>query len=452
MFIKKYYFFAKCLCLVSLLSPLLIFAEPAVSAQTLIEKRKAGIDLDGRLTKFFDVVKDLQNQGRFDGEVLVARDGQILFNLQSEDIASSDATNGPQFMIGSISKQFFAVALLKALYESSPYEMEEQKIADVKSKLHLPISQFLPHDSTIWEGNMPTWAQKVSLHHLLTHTSGIGNYSDTDDFGSSNFIDSEKLWFETYRAPKEILNLISQEPLLFSPGSQFSYCNTGYVLIAEVIEAVTSVPASIYIQQELFDPIGLSSTASPVEGRWDELRLDPKLSRLVAPFKYDLTGEQLDLYPLLYCEDISVAKGAGSIISTSADLLKWNQSLHKDKSVLPNELYKLLVTANMDDYGYGIGVESTDIGMVLDHRGKIGSYTTLLLYMPEHDLSIILLSNICYDFDKIEDEYKAVAESLRDIIPNEEERNETALKMILEKYPDTRGFERVSEELQKVWS
>lgn len=444
--LKKLYFYSSYLWLAFFLSTLVISAEPSVSTE-IVES----VDLEVKIDQFLDFVKDLQKQGLLDGEILVAHDGQILLNLPSENSPSFDTSKGPQFMIGSVSKQFFAVALLKSLYESSSCTIEDQKIADVKRKLQLPISQFLPEESPIWDGSMPSWTQEVSLHHLLTHTSGIPNYTDSERYEYSNLLDVKKHWFESYRSTDEIIKLVLTEPLLFSPGSKYSYCNTGYVIIADVIEAITSVSASQYVQQALFDPIGLSSTVSPVKGRWDELKLDPKLSRLVPPLKYDPRGNQSTLYPLLHCEDISVAKGAGSIISTSADLFKWNQSLHKEKSVLPKGLYNLLVTENMEEYGYGIGIENNYGGVLLGHSGDIGSYRTLLLYMPEQDLSIVVLSNICYDFDKIEDEFKGLMEDLSNTIADEKECTQVAIKMILEKYPTTRGFEMVAEKFEKLF-
>lgn len=435
----------------SFICPMLVSAESTAQAEALIEEKIALIDFNVRLAGFLDSVKNLQEKGLLDGEVLVALNGQTLLNLQSESIISPNASNRPQFMIGSVSKQFFAVALLKALYDFSSCETEELKIEDVKKKLRFPISKFLPEESAIWGGNMPAWTHEISFHHLLTHTSGIPNYTAAEGFGHSNPTHLEKRWYESYRSTTEIIRLISTEPLLFPPGSDYSYCNTGYVIIAEAIEAITSLPASQYLQEALFDLIGLSSTINPIQGQWNVLRREQKLSRLVEPFNYDPRGDQSDLYPLLHCEDISVAKGGGSIISTSVDLLKWNQSLHKDQSILPKELYRLLITANMDDYGYGIGIEKNATGILLGHDGSIGSYRTLLLYMPEHDLSIIVLSSICRDFDKLEDEFKEIDEALKDSISNEKKRNEAALKIILEKYPSTRGFEMIAENVGKLF-
>jgi CubicO group peptidase (beta-lactamase class C family) len=438
--------------MVSFLSSMAVSAESAVSIETGLDQQIVSGDLDSRLIEFVEFVKDLHKKDLLDGEVLIVRDGQTLLNLRSGDIFAADTSNDPQFMIGSVSKQFFAVALLKALYDWSICETEELKVSDVKNKLHEPISYFLPADSVIWDGNMPSWAREVSLHHLLTHTSGVPNYTESKEFSNPIASDRNQRWYESYRSTSEIVALISKEALLFSPGSEYSYSNTGYVIIAEVIESITSLPASQYLQEALFDRIGLSSTASPVKGQWDALKQDLKFSGLVAPFKYDPRWDQLELYPLAHCEDISVAKGGGSIVSTSADLLKWNQSLHRDQSVLPKELYELLITPNMDDYGYGIGIEKNNTGILLGHSGGIGSYRTLLLYMPEQDLSIVILSSICSDFDKIEAEIKEINESLKDSIPDEKQRNEAAFKVILEKYPNTRGFEVIAENIGKIFS
>jgi CubicO group peptidase (beta-lactamase class C family) len=438
--------------LASFLFSIVISAESAVSIKTSFDGQNSPIEFDSRLTGFMDFVKNLHKQGLLEGEVLIARGDQNILNLRSDGISPFDNSQDPQFMIGSVSKQFFAVALLKALYDSSSFETEELKISDVKKKLHAPISQFLPADSVIWSGNMPLWADEISLHHLLTHTSGVPNYTAAKEFSNFNPDDKNQLWYESYHSTSEIIALISKEKLLFAPGSEFSYSNTGYVIIAEAIESITSLPASQYLQETLFDRIGLSSTANPDQGRWDVLKDQPKFSGLAAPYKYDPRGDGLELYPLVHCEDISVAKGGGSIISTSADLLKWNQSLHKDQSVLPKELYNMLVTSNLDDYGYGIGIENNDTGVLLGHNGGIGSYRTLLLYMPESDLSIVILSNICSDFEKIEDEFYELYESLKDSIPDEKQRNEATFKIILEKYPNRKGFEIIAENISKLFS
>lgn len=356
---------------------------------------KTGADVAVRLERLIVSLKELHRQGLLDGEVLIAKGDQVLLRMQSNDIASNLTREEPQFMIGSLTKQFFATALLKALYDSSKCLTEKTKIADVKKKLRQPLSHFLPRDSTIWNGKMPTWAHKVTLHHLLSHTSGIPNYTDYEDY-FSNQDDSEKLFLELFHSNGEILQIVSKDPLQFTPGSEFSYSNTNYIIIAEVLETITKTSTSTYLQQALFDPLELSSTSNPSKGKWEDLKLQGMYSRLVPQWE---SNPQLS--SPLHSEDISAAQGSGSIISTAPDLLKWNLSLHKEQSILPESLYQLLTQENLNGYAYGIGIHKTPLGIAFEHLGKIGTYRTILQYLPDHDLSVIVLSHVNTEGDEM---------------------------------------------------
>lgn len=443
-FLKKYIFLI--LLILTILSPLLmVFAES--NSSLMIEKEK-NIDLfhwEDRFVALFDSLMALHDQALLDGEILITCQDRQLLHLKSESEILEDGTDS-QFMIGSVSKQFFAVALLKALFDASQGDTEEVKIEDVKSKLHLPIAFFLPEESPLWGGKMPFWAQEISLHHLLSHTSGIPNYTEMDEFYRSLPNDPDRSWYESTHSTQDIVQLIVDEPLLFPPGSQFSYSNTGYVILAETIEAITGGPVSEYLQKTLFEPLGLSSTFNADQGKWNHLKIDPTFMRLKSSLTYD-PRDHLHLYPFPNGEDVSVAKGSGSIISTTADLFKWNQCLHRDRLVLPEKLYELFITPNLDQYGYGIGIEKNEMGTLLSHNGRIGAYQTLLLYFPDQDISLVVLSNICSDFEKIESESFAIEESLINSIPDEVKRREVALEMIIEKYPHQRGFELIQEKI-----
>lgn len=125
--------------------------------------------IDVKLAQFIKTIGNLQNENYLDGEILISIGDKIILHEISKDIESFKE---PIFMIGSISKQFFAIALLKALYESSSGNITD-KISAVKEKLHMPLVSHLPETSPIWAGSMPLWAHTISLHQLLTHTSGI---------------------------------------------------------------------------------------------------------------------------------------------------------------------------------------------------------------------------------------------------------------------------------------
>ena len=225
-----------------------------------------------KLRCLLNEITKLHQEGFLDGEFLVARGSDILLNLRSHDVSEiASATRGdPQFMIGSVSKQFFAVTLLKALYEKVAVGGSEvEKSANVKKLLHLPISYFLKENEALWEGNMPDWANRISLHHLLSHTSGLPNFTDCDDFDKDV---SGKKAFEFPSSIQDILKIVSKHPLNFTPGSKYSYSNTGYRLIAEIIRVITGISSSRYITETLFEPLELSSTFNPETGNEIQLR------------------------------------------------------------------------------------------------------------------------------------------------------------------------------------
>lgn len=441
---KKYFYsfsvlFGTCLCLVS---PFLASVDKVSSSP-----RHSNVSADPKLNRFFDALENLQKKGLIDGEVLVAKGNDILLDLQSEDVGGQNHENDPQFMIGSVSKQFFAVALLKSLYDTSLADSDQEKAADVQNKLQQSISHYLPADSAVWNGEMPAWANTVTLHQLLSHTSGIFNYSDSEGFEYNQQLDPGMKFFEYPHHSADIIQLVSRDPLEFTPGTKFSYSNTGYMLIAEVIESVTSMSADEYLKLALFEPNGLLSTSNPTIGRLNELGDTPDFNRLAKEWKFDPLHNPEKVYPPMHSEDVSVAKGAASIMSTAQDLLKWNQALHKDKTVLPESMYQILVTANLDGYAYGIGVQNNELGKVYGHSGVIGAYRSYVMYAPAEDISIIVLSNVSYDWHKANSEIADLASSMASKVRDPEARFEMASQIMMENHPITRGHEAIMQVL-----
>jgi CubicO group peptidase (beta-lactamase class C family) len=438
--VPRFYFLPLLFSLFS--SPILAAPPPAPAyyARPYVQTH-----FDQKLNQLRQALTDLQARGLLDGEVLIARGDTPLLHLKSQDLG---AIENPQFMIGSVSKQFFAVALLKALYdaEANPQLTEEQRVSYVKQKLRTPISHFLPEQAPIWAGHMPRWAHTVTLHQLLTHTSGIPNYFE----GFSGTPEGEKGFFEKEHKKSEILQLIARQPLQFPPGSHFAYSNTGYLLIAEVIEAVTKMPVADTMQQAIFTPSDLKNTHNPDRGSWGDLKKTDDFSQLAPQWEYDPTRRQLNPYPPAHSEDLSIATGAASIISTSSDLLKWNHFLHKEHAGLPNSLYTLLITPHLENYAYGIQVQNFGGELVLGHQGTIGTYNSHLLYFPKRDLTVIVLSHVNYDMTRVEHEFEHLYSELSYSIPNGRERNEVAMATLLSQYPGDRGFIQISEFLRTL--
>lgn len=399
------------------------------------------------LSLCMEELRELEQSNLLDGQVLIAKGDEWIFSAQNEEIAGTKKE--PQFMIASLSKQFFAAAFLKILFESSPELTEEAKIEYVKSQLAQPLSHFLPSDATIWNGHFPQWAETITPHHLLSHTSGLPNYTQTDKYREP--LDSGKRFFELPHSKGEIVDLIIDNPVLFSPGDKYSYCNTGYVLIAELIEVLSGMPAPAYLQQNIFEPLNLTSTFCPEEGIASTLQQHPRLSGLVSQWNYDLTGEFEGLYPLQSNENITNAIGSGSIISSASDLLKWNLALHKDHSILPEPLYELMIKPNIEGYGYGIGVATSSSGTVYRHRGEIDAFRSRLYYIPQQDLSIIVLTNTTFDWQKLLVEKKKILSTFDEAL-KDEEKEKLAAEQLLEKYPDERGFNPIVHIIEKNFS
>ena len=424
--------------LISLVTASLLFFKCAGLSSAENSASPACVRLS--LEPLFAIARDLEQQNLLDGEILVAFQDQVILHLTSRNLASQNN----QFMIGSVSKQFFAVALLRTLYDQSLGNTEEEKIEKVRTKLHLPLSQYIPENSSLWYGSMPSWANMVTLHHLLTHTSGIVDYTSSDEF--SAHMTNGKRFAELPHSPAEIIGLIINKELLFSPGSRASYSNTGYFLIAEVIKSITQQPLDEYLQKTLFIPLGLTRTYHVAEGNWYNLKRDRRFLLLAPERYYDPTNREQNVYPPNSFIDMSVAQGAGSIISTANDLLIWNLAMHRTEVLLPKKLYELMITTDLDEYGYGIGIENSKQGAVLGHIGVIDSYQTLLCYLPEQELSIIMLSNIAVDETKINLEFMNIYTSIEN--QDNQARFEEALKILEERYPPYRGLKKVLEILR----
>ncbi len=239
-------------CLLALLTTCMITPQDSNSPD----------NFPAKLTQLREFVHDLQQKGLFDGEVLIAQGKTILEHFCSPDVEAAAKNGGqPQFLIGSVSKQFTAVALLKALYDISPENDVEGKCAWIVKQLYKPLSKFLPADAPLWSGAMPAWAHTVTLHHLLTHTSGIaqpiGNLFRTKGF--------EGVWafLSSPHSPHELIRMVIDAPVEFGPGKNYSYSNVGYTLLTEVVGALTNMPFAHYLQYAIFEPLEMTKTCHP---------------------------------------------------------------------------------------------------------------------------------------------------------------------------------------------
>ncbi len=256
---------------------------------------------------------------------------------------------GTPSSIASLTKQFTAVAVL-ILYEREMLTLET------------PIRSILPELPAAWSG--------VTVHHLLTHQSGIPNYTDITGDEPEN-IDG--------LTNQDVMDLVLADPALeFSPGTSTSYCNTGYIILAMIVERLADTSYADFLQENIFDPLGMASTFVS-----DESAVFP--SNTAQPY-----DEQNRLY-----EYTLYTYGAGGIYSTLNDYVKWDHALYTDAIVQPSTLELAFTgyTGGVNDFGYGWMVGQHSGHKSLRHGGYGTGFLNYVYRVPDERFTYLFLSN-----------------------------------------------------------
>lgn len=331
-------------------SRLLTFLLTLTSLSTLFAQADVEI---ARLLRAYEA------HGRLSGTVLVQRSDSVLL---AEAYGCADfAANAPTqlnsvFGIASLSKQFTAAAILHLVQEGS-------------IDLQVPINAYLGnYQSDRWK--------KVTVHHLLSHTSGIPSLMQFGHGLDDVFPE------ETPIALSDLIDHFKGLKLMSKPGKKYSYNNSGYVLLAAIIETMSGMPYGEYMGQ-LFERYGLSQTSHGASN-----------SDLMAWPHYGYNQQQHKRAPVFHP---SWLIGAGSIYSTVEDLALWNQIIHGEDFLTPElrEAYfrKHEQTWGSNYYAYGWERLEIDGYEYIHHDGTIMGYTCDLVYEPRTKTLSILLTN-----------------------------------------------------------
>jgi CubicO group peptidase (beta-lactamase class C family) len=293
--------------------------------------------------------------------VLVAQNGIVLFK---KGYGLADVAHGARFApdtesrIGSITKQFTASAILK---------LQEQGKLSVQDKL----SKYFPDFP---RGN------EVTLHHLLTHTSGIRSYTD-----KPGFMDKVTSPIQ----PDDLIKSFQNDAYDFDPGKKWHYDNSGYFLLGRIIEKVSGQSYGDYLRQNFFEPLGMTNTGV----HRAELALPHQA--LGYQFKGATFTSALDW-------DMSWAGGAGALYSTVEDLYRWNEGVFGGK-VLKEASLKAAWTPvktedNQDDdsgngYGYGWFSAHTRGAQEISHGGGLNGFSSFLMRFPSENFTVAILAN-----------------------------------------------------------
>lgn len=303
-------------------------------------------------------LQQLHQQGMFNGVVLVAEQGNVIFH-RSYGVSNIDTRAplhaGSAFNLASVSKQFMAMMAM-ILSEQGKLRYDE------------PVQHYLP--------GFPY--PDITIRQLLTHTSGLPEYFDLA---------------QLYGPPLDTLTntgllalLTRVRPALqFNPGERWSYSNTGYAVLASVIEAVAGMPIDAFFQQTITGPLGLTNTAIY------HLRLSHEPANRVFGFRRE-NGRTLP-FDLTRFDGVV---GDGNVYASAEDLLRWDQALYTEKLVKTTTLREAFTPVKLKNgttypYGFGWFIDST--GQVLSHTGSWTGFLNEIVRDTHKKQTLILLSS-----------------------------------------------------------
>jgi CubicO group peptidase (beta-lactamase class C family) len=314
------------------------------------------------LRKTDEYLSSLAAQGAFQGSVLVGIDGKIAFE-KGYGFANQEwsAHNSPttKFRIASLTKQFTAACIL--LLE----ERGQLNISD-------PVSKYL-------SDLPPTW-QLITIHQLLTHTSGLPNYA-----GMPRVEDELN---RTGATPRQLIDIAATQPLEFKPGTHLQYTNTGYLLLGMVIEKASGLSYAAFLEKNIFTPLGMTSSG------YDTAKTI--LSQRASGYMlHDGKITNADFI------DMSIPNASGSIYSTVEDLYHWNEALAQPGRLLAKHsleqmftIYPETTAYGSQNYGYGVVITHKFGKLLYYHGGGVKGFESEIQRYPEENICIVVLENL----------------------------------------------------------
>ena len=260
------------------------------------------------------------------------------------------------FRLGSITKQFTAVCILMLM---------ERGLLDLQDE----ITQHLP--------GYPTQNRKITVEHLLTHTSGIKSITDMPE------------WLPLWRKDMsidELIALFKDQPMDFEPGERFQYNNSGYILLGGIIEKLSGLRYADFVQKNIFDPLDMAHS----------LYDDPARLVLGRVAGYTKGSEGFENAPYL---SMSQPYAAGALASCVDDLAKWDAALYTDKLVNQGTLARAFQSGQLNNgeitgYGYGWMIGEYEGYKFIEHVGGINGFTTGAVRVPDARVYVAVLTNL----------------------------------------------------------
>lgn len=299
-----------------------------------------------KLDNYFNV---LEQNNKFMGSVVVSKNGEIIYikSIGFADVENKvKATENSKYRIGSISKSFTTVLILNAVEQN-------------KLNTNQTIDKWFPKIKN---------AKKITVYHLLSHRSGIHNFTDDKDYLT---------WNTQPKTEKEMIEIIAKGGSDFNPDSKAEYSNSNFVLLTYILEKTFTKSYSDLLQEFIVKPIGLKNTY--VFGKINPSNNECKSYSFSSSWKTETET------------DFTVPLGAGAITSTPSDLTKFADALFSGK-LLTNESLEIMKTIK-DGYGIGLFQIPFYKSLGYGHTGGIDGFSSVYSYFTDNKISYALISN-----------------------------------------------------------
>lgn len=304
-------------------------------------------------TKVDELLSAYSKANKFNGTALIAQKGKVLlekgYGLKDVSQTSPNEVN-TIYQLGSVTKQFTAAIIL---------HLQEQRKLSVKDKL----GKYFPDFPNV---------NKITIENLLTHTSGLYNYTNDNKFMANEITNS-------YTRDK-IMALFKDKPLDFEPGTNWSYSNSGYSMLGYIIEKVTGKPFEQVMHEMILQPLHMDHSGFD----FTHLKSPDKATGYLT-----LNDNTKTVAPVV---DSSISFAAGALYSTVEDLYKWDLSIYNN-TILKPESWNAAFTPYKDKYGYGWFLDTMFNRKVTMHGGGIHGFNSNMFRIPQEQLVIILLNN-----------------------------------------------------------
>ena len=343
-----------------ILSLLVLTLTATARAADAAQTPDANQDIVRKINEYMEA---LVKAGKFNGSLLIARDGKVLvsrgYGMSNFEL---DVPNSPQtkFRIGSITKAFTAMAIML---------LQQQEKLSVQDSICKYVSE------------CPAGWQPITLHHLLSHTSGLAKHDKAGDY------------LKTAMMPMSVMQLIDSfknKPADFKPGEKFDYNNNGYILLGYVIEKASGQSYEAFLRQNIFVPLGMINTGYDLH--------DPVIKNRAAGYVRPDDRVGGALMNAVYT-DQSQPFSAGALYSTTEDLLRLDQALHAN-NLLSHKTQEAMFTPAFGqygpalNYGYGWFVNQQFNRRATSHPGGVPGFTSMITRFSDDKVVIILLGNL----------------------------------------------------------